>query len=65
MDFEGSHQNTFNIDSSMKDKGLLFDGFTYHKPMLSSALRKDDENGSNLESLKEVVKDDRETNKND
>lgn len=49
----------------MKGKGLLFDGFTYHKPMLSSALRKDDENGSNLESLKEVVKDDRETNKND
>lgn len=35
IDFEGSPQTPFNVDLSMQDKGLIFDGFTYFKAQLS------------------------------
>ena len=30
-----SHESTLNLDRTLKEKGLIFDGFTYYKPELS------------------------------
>ena len=46
VDFGGSQANTFNIDSSMKEKGLIFDGFTYRKPIMSLNNKREDESGN-------------------
>jgi hypothetical protein len=35
IDFEGSYQSTVNLDRSVTNKGLIFDGFTYYKPEVS------------------------------
>ncbi|CAM5999119.1 unnamed protein product [Sphagnum balticum] len=37
MDFNNnnSYQSTMNIDRTAKEKGLVFDGFTYYKPQIS------------------------------
>ena len=40
IDFQGN-QSTLNIEQTIKDKGLVFDGFTYFKPEFLSPQRKE------------------------
>lgn len=36
LDFHNnSYESTINLDRTMKEKGLIFDGFTYYKPVIS------------------------------
>jgi len=35
VDFQGSPQSTLNMDHSLKESGLIFDGFTYYKAQVS------------------------------
>ncbi len=36
LDFNNnSYESTINLDRTMKEKGLIFDGFTYYKPEMS------------------------------
>jgi serine/threonine protein kinase len=41
LDFNNnSYESTINLDRTMKEKGLIFDGFTYYKPEISPTRKK-------------------------
>lgn len=42
VDFECSHQSTLNMDHSLKEQGLIFDGYTYYKAQVSPQNKKEE-----------------------
>lgn len=43
LDFNNnSYESTINLDRTMKEKGLIFDGFTYYKPEISPPKKSSD-----------------------